>query len=34
MELVDRYLKTVGSYLPKAQKDDIIRELSEDIRRK
>ena len=32
MELVDRYLKTVGSYLPKAQKDDIIRELSEDIR--
>jgi hypothetical protein len=32
MELVDRYLKSVGSYLPKAQKDDILRELSENIR--
>jgi len=32
MELVDRYLKTVGSYLPKEQKDDILRELSENIR--
>ncbi len=32
MELVDRYLKSVGSYLPKKQKDDILRELSENIR--
>jgi hypothetical protein len=32
MELVDRYLKTVGTYLPKEQKDDILRELSENIR--
>jgi len=32
MELLDRYLKTVGSYLPKAQRADIIRELSENIR--
>jgi hypothetical protein len=32
MELVDRYLKTVASYLPKEQKDDILRELSENIR--
>lgn len=31
MELVDRYLKSVGSYLPKEQKDDILRELSENI---
>jgi hypothetical protein len=32
MELVDRYLKSVGTYLPKEQKDDILRELSENIR--
>ncbi len=32
MELIDRYLKTVGSYLPAAQRDDITRELSENIR--
>jgi hypothetical protein len=32
MELVDRYLKSVGNYLPKGQKDDILRELSENIR--
>lgn len=32
MELVDRYIKSVGSYLPKEQKDDILRELSENIR--
>ena len=32
MELVDRYLKTVGTLLPKEQKDDILRELSENIR--
>ncbi len=32
MDLVDRYLKSVGSYLPKEQKDDILRELSENIR--
>jgi hypothetical protein len=34
MELVDRYLKSVGTYLPKEQKDDILRELSENIRSK
>jgi hypothetical protein len=32
MELVDRYLKSVGSYLPREQKDDILRELSENLR--
>lgn len=32
MELIDRYLKTVGSYLPVAQRDDITKELSENIR--
>jgi hypothetical protein len=32
MELVDRYLKTVRTYLPAAQKDDILRELLENIR--
>jgi hypothetical protein len=32
MELVDRYLKTIATYLPKEQKDDILRELSENIR--
>jgi len=31
MEIIDRYLKAVGSYLPVAQRDDIIRELSENI---
>src|SRR5215831_14518696 len=31
MELVDRYLKTVAKALPEAQREDIIRELSEDI---
>jgi hypothetical protein len=32
MELVDRYLKAIGTYLPADQRDDILRELSEDIR--
>jgi hypothetical protein len=32
MELLDRYLKAVGKYLPDAQRDDILKELSEDIR--
>jgi hypothetical protein len=32
MELVDRYLKSVRSALPEAQRDDIIKELSENIR--
>jgi len=32
MELLDRYLIAVGQNLPKPQRDDIIRELSEDIR--
>src|SRR5450631_755920 len=31
MELVDRYLQAVRFWLPKAQKQDIITELSEDI---
>jgi len=31
MELVDRYLKAVAKALPEAQREDIIRELSEDI---
>jgi hypothetical protein len=32
MELVDRYLKAVKSYLPQPQRDDILNELSENIR--
>ena len=32
MDLVDRYLKAVARALPEAQRDDIISELSEDIR--
>jgi hypothetical protein len=32
MDLVDHYLKSVSRYLPSAQKDDIIKELSENIR--
>ena len=32
MELMDRYLKAVAKALPEAQREDIIRELSEDIR--
>ena len=32
MDLVDRYLKAVEKALPEAQREDIIRELSEDIR--
>jgi hypothetical protein len=32
MELLDRYLKTVGTYLPKPQRADILQELSENIR--
>src|SRR5215469_109661 len=32
MNLVDRYLKAVAKALPEAQREDIIRELSEDIR--
>jgi hypothetical protein len=32
VELVARYLKIVGGYLPATQKDDIIKELSENIR--
>jgi hypothetical protein len=31
MEILDRYLKTVASALPEAQRDDIIQELSENI---
>lgn len=31
MQTIDRYLKAVRSYLPAGQKDDIIRELSEDV---
>src|SRR5436305_6538172 len=32
MELIDRYLQAVKFWLPKNQKQDIIAELSEDIR--
>ena len=32
MDLVDRYLKAVAKALPEAHREDIIRELSEDIR--
>lgn len=32
MQLIDRYLQAVKFWLPKAQRDDIIAELSEDIR--
>jgi hypothetical protein len=32
MELLDRYLKSVRSCLPEAQREDIINELSENIR--
>jgi hypothetical protein len=32
MELIDRYLKAVRSYLPAAQREDITKELSENIR--
>src|SRR5215475_15228174 len=31
MELLDRYLQAVRFWLPKAQQDDIIAELSEDL---
>ena len=34
MELLDRYLKAIASYLPAAQRDDIVSELSEDIHAK
>jgi hypothetical protein len=32
MDIVERYLQSVGFWLPKAQKKDIVAELSEDIR--
>ena len=32
MELLDRYLQAVGFWLPKSQRQDIIAELSEDLR--
>jgi hypothetical protein len=32
MDIVERYLQSVGFWLPKAQKNDIVAELSEDIR--
>lgn len=32
MELLDRYLQTIRSYLPDEEKDDIIQELSENLR--
>lgn len=32
MELLDRYLSVVGANLPKQQRDDILRELAENIR--
>ena len=32
MELIERYLQAVSAWLPRAQRDDIIRELSEELR--
>jgi len=32
MDLLNRYLHAVGFWLPKPQQDDIIAELSEDLR--
>ena len=32
MELLESYLKAVGKGLPEAQREDILRELSDDIR--
>ncbi len=32
MEVLDRYLKAVGSWLPKAQQADIVSEIGEDLR--
>jgi hypothetical protein len=32
MDLIDRYIRSVRLFLPKEQRDDIIRELEEDIR--
>ncbi|HET8922103.1 MAG TPA: hypothetical protein VFN26_03800 [Candidatus Acidoferrum sp.] len=32
MDLLERYLQSVRTYLPKAQQDDIIKELSENLR--
>jgi len=32
MDLLDRYLQAVSFWLPKRQKDDIVAELSEDLR--
>jgi hypothetical protein len=32
MKLVDRYLQAVRTYLPKSQQDDIVKELSENLR--
>jgi hypothetical protein len=32
MDLLDRYLQAVRTYLPKSQQDDIIKELSENLR--
>jgi len=32
MELIDRYVQAVGTYLPRAQRSDIVDELSEDLR--
>ncbi len=31
MQILDRYLKNVGTFLPSAQKEDILRELAENI---
>ena len=32
MDLIDRYLNAVGFWLPKDRKEDILKELAEDIR--
>jgi len=32
MDLVERYVQAIGAYLPRAQRDDIVTELAEDVR--
>jgi hypothetical protein len=32
MDLLRRYLQAVGTYLPKSQQDDILKELGENLR--
>jgi hypothetical protein len=32
VDLVERYAHAIGAYLPRAQRDDIVTELAEDVR--